>query len=575
MSPQIPTVASPTLTPPPEMNPRIAGQPGAAMADAAGQMSSVADMGLQVTERIKKAQDEGILLGAENSIAADMEKANAGLANWTDYTHADEMKEQTANALREKYVEQYANRPDLWRHIEPYLGRELNSYNGVVDQKSAQLTAHFNKSALFDSQLHAESEAATEPTVDGKERIWAIQDAKTDAMVRNGSIWADEGEQSKKLLRSRTIAAEVDRAANPLNAPEVMEAEMQRLNEYQGRGYVDPDALERMQEHLGIAYERALNRSDRVDVSKQGDAVLSSVKNDPTLKDPETREFDHMAAVKRVDDNPDIPTKVKKYVRQELEEEAGATQKLQNDKDQKMLDSLDPHVESGALTFAELTRRENLAPGEKDWIPRRVADHLLTKAAQIQRENRVENMQERSMMRQERMDKSAEIRDQLLSDPAYIADQNELTPYRLKGLSAGDANIVWKVKDIAGDPGWKLAVNTMKASPLYPGITDGDRAKFSKDLIQFAHTVQNKKLTGSQITEELQKELHPQEEVQKHEIIKGVLDNLWPVARGIFTGQPVYDVKMPQAVAPPQRPKGVPDNAVWNGEAKQWQLPQK
>jgi hypothetical protein len=185
-------------------------------------------------------------------------------------------------------------------------------------------------------------------------------------------------------------------------------------------------------------------------------------------------------------------------------------------------------------------------------------------------------MQERSLLRQDRIDKSAEIRDQLLADPGYISEQNELTPYRLKGLSAGDANIVWKAKDIAGDPGWKQAVITMKNSTVYDQLTDEGRAKFSRDLIQFAHTVENKKLAGSQITEELQKELHPLEEAQHSQTVKGLLDNLWPVAKSALTRTPINpsELKFPPASSSPQRPKGVPADAAWNEEAHQWQLPQ-
>ena len=566
--PQIPTIAAPDLTPPPEMSPAIAGKPGAAMAGVADQLASAADFGMQVTDRIKKAQDEGILLDAENKIAGDMEKAHAQLANWTDYTHADEMKQETATALHEKYADQYGNRPDLWRYIQPYLGKELNSYNGVVDVKAAQLTTDFNKTALFGAQLHAENEAATEPTLDGKQRIWAIQDAKTDAMVRNGTMRADEALQAKLLMRSRTIGAEVDKAANPLNAPEVMQAEMDRLKEYEGKGFVDPKELAQMQDHLAVAYDRALDRSDRVDVSKQGDAVLASAKNDPTNKDPETGEFDPIAATKKIDDNPDLPTKVKKYARQELEEEAGATTKIQNDKDQKMLDDLDPKVESGQLTFAELTRRENLAPGQPNWIPRRVADHLLTRSAQIRREDRVESMQERGELRQERLDKSAEIRDQLLTDPGYIADQNELTPYRLKGLSAGDANIVWKSKALNSDPAWKMAVGLMQNSPVYDKNTDQGRAKMSTDLIGFAKTVEQKQLTGQQIVDEMQKQLKSREDTQSHSTIKDLLNNVWQFATKGYASP----TTTPSGTAP-TRPKGVPANAVWNEEAKQWRLP--
>jgi hypothetical protein len=331
---------------------------------------------------------------------------------------------------------------------------------------------------------------------------------------------------------------------------------MARLKDYEGKGFVDPEALEQMQDHLSVSYERALNRADRVDVSKQGDAVLSSLKNDPTLKDPETREFDHMAAAKKVDDDPNVPTNVKKYVRQELEEEAGATQKLQNDNDQKMLDSLDPHVESGELTFAELTRRENLAPGQKDYIPRRVADHLLTKAAQIQRENRVENLQERSELRQERLDKSNEIAQGILAAGVPLVSRSDLTPYILKGLTNADANALWTTLDLQKDNGWNDAVKMINASPLYDTSTDEGRAKLAHDTLQFARTVQNKKLSGSQITEELQRELHPQEEAQKKQVVKGLLDNIWPVAKSVFTGQPID----PSTLKVPP-PKGGTDNS--------------
>ena len=532
---QIQTVTAPTLTPPPTMNPSIAGKPGAVMAGADDQFASAADMGFAVDEKLKQAQDQGILLDAENKIAADIQKANAGLSTWTDYTKAGDLKQQTADTLREKYQEQYGNRPDLWRHIEPYLGQELNSYNRAVDHRTGQLTQDFNQTALMVSQLRAESDAATEPTIDGKEKIWATQDAKTDAMVANGSLWPSQGEEAKRQLRSRTIATEVDRAANPLNSPEVMEAEMSRLKEYEGKGYVDPKELEQMQDHLGVAYERALNRSDRVDVSKQGDAVLNSLKNDPTLKDPETREFDHMAAAKKVDDDPNVPTKVKKYVREELEQEAGATQKLQNDKDQKILDSLDPKVESGSLTYAELTRRENLAPGQPDWLPRRVADHLLTRAAQIQRENRVQNTQERMEMRQEQAIDSANIARELAASPGYLSSESELFQGDNAKLSRADRATIWAMKNVKGVKEYQDAEIMMRASGAYPNTDEGN-AKLFSDLSALRQAVDSKKLVGKQIIDEATGMLNPKLEEQKNSQVRTLLDNIWSNGMSILGG---------------------------------------
>jgi hypothetical protein len=541
--PQIPQVSAPTLTPPPEMNPSVAGKPGMALANAADQFGQVADYAAQVAGRIKQAQDEGILLNASNNIDADMEKAHAGLANWSPKQEelgqqTDQIKQDTANALREKYADQYGNRPELWRHIEGYLGKELNSYDRNVDVKSAQLTEQYNQSALIVSQRNAVNKAATEPTLDGKEFLWAQQDATTDLMLRNGSITPLDAERAKTMLRSQTIATEVDHAANPLNPPEIMEQEINRLKEYEGKGYVDPKELEQMQDHLATSYERAITRADRIDVSKQGDAVLTAAKNDPTNKDPETREFDHMLAAKKIDDNPDLPTKVKQYARRELEEEAGATQKLQNDKDQKILDSLDPHVESGALTFAEISKRMNLAAGQPDYIPRRVGDHLLSKAAQIQRMNRTEDLQERAMMKQEARDKSSDIASQILSAGVPLVSKSDLTPYIQKGLSQQDANALWSTLDLQKDNGWHDAVRMINASPLYDTTTDEGRAKLAHDTLNFAQTVKNKNLHGAQITQELQNELHPAEEAHKQSTVKGLLDNIWPMMRQIVTGQP-------------------------------------
>jgi hypothetical protein len=559
------------------MNPRIAGSVGNAISGAADQLASVSDYGAQVAERIKKAQDEGILLGAENSIAADMEQAHAGLANWTDYTHADQMKQDTADRIRDKYSQQYGNRPDLWRYIEPYLGKELNSYNGVVDTKAAQLTVEYNKGALLNSQLRTENEAATEPTLPGKEQIWGMQDDKIDMMVKNGTIRADEGEIQKKLLRSRTISAEVERAANPLNAPSIMDDELKRLNEYEGKGYVDPKELGAMRDHLATAYERAVTKLDRVDVSKEGDGIIAGLMKDPTVKDPETGKTDYLKAAQKADENPDIGTKTKKYIREELEQRDTVQKHITNESNQKILDELAPRLydTKNPLTSAEVKKRALLAPSEQGYIPREVESHLLTSLGQMERENRSLNIQARQEARQEAEDKSKNMAYDLLMNSGSLIDRSDLIPYMLKGLSKGDALTVWENKQLAKDDGWRSAVALINASPLYDHNTDEGRTKLATDTLNFAHTVQNKKLTGGQIVTELNNELHPKEEAQRQQQVKLSLDNVhyswWDLLSGGSSEGAKIDF-VPDSQAP-ARPKGVPDAAQWNKEAKQWQLP--
>ena len=551
--PEIPQAVAPTLTPPPEMNPPIAGRPGAAMADAAEQMGSVAEMGFHVAEKIKKAQDEGILLGAENQIGADIEKAQSGLANWTDYTHADQLKQDTATALQEKYAEQYGNRPDLWRHIEPYLVRQTNEFNGLVDKKAAQLTADYNESALIVSNNKTLSDAANEPTLEGKQLHWAIGDAKITAMVQNHSISAVEGVNESQRIRTDTIETEVERAANPLNAPEIMEAEMTRLKEYEGKGIVKPDRLERMTDLLAKAYETALARSDRIDTSKIGDAVISSDAKDPTLKDQSTGEIDYLQAAKRVDDNPDLSTKVKKYVREEYEQRDALQKRIVAERNQKIFNSLDDRIgntdaKGGALTPSEVKQRRELPPSDPKWIPQEVADHALKGLKQYEKETRATNAQERMMMRQETDYESAQVMRQMISTPGYIQSESELYTGDAAKLTKSDRTQVWASKNIKGAKEYEDAHKMMSASPIYPNTDEGN-AKFSRDTLLLRQRVEANHLVGSQILDEAQKIMKPQEEVQHKEDVKGLLDNLWVVAKSAIFRTPINpsELKFPPA----------------------------
>lgn len=570
---QIPTVTAPQLTPPPEMNPAIAGRPGAALAGAADQFASVADFGIQVADRIKRAQDEGILLNAENQIESDIQKAHAQLQNWTDYTHADQLKQQTADALMEKYSEQYGNRPDLWRVIQPRLGKELNFYDAQVDTHAAKLTVDFNQAALMDTLGKSVDKAALIPTIEGQELEWRDFDMKANAMALNASITFTEANTLKKQVRSQTIQTQVERAANPLNPPEVMQAELDKLKQYEGKDYVPAEKLAEYQAHLGEALKVASRTFDEKGVAKKGDAVIATMSSDPTVKDPATGDIDYLKAAKKIDENPDLPTNVKKYVREEFEQRDTVQKHITNESNQKILDELQPRLydSKNPLTSAEVKQRALLAPSQPGYIPREVESHLLTGLGQIQRENRSLDVQARQEARQAADDKSKNIAYDLLMNGGLLVDRSDLVPYQLKGLSKGDALMVWENKNLSKDQGWQAAVKLMDASPLYDHTTDEGRAKLETDTLNFARTVENKKLTGSAIVTELQNELHPKEETKKKADTKNMLDNLW---QSFATRGYVYPVgSSTQQNAAPERPAGVPKDAIWNGEAKQWQLP--
>jgi len=80
---EIPTVAAPTLTPLPEMNPRIAGEPGRAIANAAEQMGSVAEMGFHVAQKMQEAQEAVDVKQGEIAIDALEAQAHGAIGKAT------------------------------------------------------------------------------------------------------------------------------------------------------------------------------------------------------------------------------------------------------------------------------------------------------------------------------------------------------------------------------------------------------------------------------------------------------------------------------------------------------------
>jgi hypothetical protein len=548
---QIPTVTAPSLTPTPDVNPRIASQPGQTIAGVADQMGSVADYGLKVAQQVKAAQDQGIVLAAENGIESDIQQAHAGLANWSDYTHADELKQQTADALHEKYAEQYGNRPDLWRVIEPRLQKELNFYNSQVDVQAAKLTVDFNQAALSDTFGKTIDKAALIPTLQGQELEWKEFDMKANAMALNRSITFTQAEAMKKQARSQTIDTMVLQASNPQNSPEVMQSALNRLKDYEGKDYVDPEKLERMQDHLSQAYEVASRRAEGADVSKQVDAVVSAARKDPTLVDPETGQLDYLKAAEQADANMDLPKKIRDQSRAEFEAQDGLQKRIIAERDQKQRDEIQPRLYDlkNPITENEIKQRALLPHNDPRWISRTVESQTLTAARQLTKERRTSSVQERMATRQETAMESAEILRQLSMQPGYIQSESELYQGDAAKLTRGDRAQLWHEKNIQAVKEYAEATKAMNGSSAYPMTPEGN-VRLANDKALLRQRVEAGKLTGSQIMDEAMKIVKPQEEAIKHEAVKGILDNLWPVARSVIGNLlpgggsiPVYGMK--------------------------------
>jgi hypothetical protein len=216
--PEIPVVTAPRLVPPPEISPQIAGQPGETLARLGREFGTVADYGFQVASRIKDAQDAVLIQDAENRIVADIQKARMELANWSDFTQADQLKEQTAKTLRDKYSAQFANHPHLWRYLEPYLGRELNQYNYDVDVRRAGLISDFGTAGLVetlrnDSLLISNARSEAEKRKYEQHSLGQIQVFQDKGIIN--PLKAEEMRQAFFKTNEEAILTKLTRSPNP------------------------------------------------------------------------------------------------------------------------------------------------------------------------------------------------------------------------------------------------------------------------------------------------------------------------------------------------------------------------
>ena len=536
--PQIPTVVAPEDVASPRMSPEIAGEPGMALARTGEALTRTADYGLQVEEHVRAAQEHLALLTAGNQITAAFNTYQEKLARSGD---PDSLPDP--EAWKEGLKSQLGSDP---KYADPRVARALEVHIDAVGEGARHLTSmrqltlqrqqEVGQLGELKQTVAFEMAEASDPDMRGLAR-GRYETAVTDA-VRHGWVTPKEAETELRTLDSTAEDVEIVNAINKDNPSGIQAMIEKTQNHPELFRHLNPARFAELKKTLRSAYDVAENRHRERDIAGKGDPLIERYKNDVTLRDPETKEFDPLAAAKKLDDDSSIPTDVKKYVRTELEQQAAVSAKVQNSQFSKLLDHLDPQVESGALTFRELTRRENLAPGTPDWIPRRVADALLSKAASIERENRalatqarVTASQERSiaaedrrLARQERLDKSLDIRDELLGQPGHLLTREELAPYRLKGLSAGDANIVWQTKNIRGDPAWASAVQIIQKSPAFDLTTTDGRTEQSKFLTGFASRVESNHLTGEQITDELTKTLKPLEDERNKSTIRRLLD---------------------------------------------------
>jgi hypothetical protein len=583
--PAIPTVTAPELTPPPQISPGIAGAPGQAMARAGEQLGAAAEYGEQVADRIAKAQDDGLMLAAENQIDADVEKAHAQLANWTDYTHADDLKQQTADDMLRKYGDQYSDKPYLWRYIQPYLAKELNAYNSNVDVKRSQLISSFNKGALDENLTRLSNQAASATSPEERDRTWAEADGKIDAMAANGSITFAEAAAKKIGLRASTELAEIRQALNPLNPPEAMEAELEKIKQHpEAFKEIPPTELATLQDRLGTAYREAQERSDTREVRGKVNLAagrLQAVHGDDyaqmleAIKDPKTQQ-----TLGLTDKNGQPDTQTINELRTYLGGQDAIDKKTEADANQAALDKFSTNADDLKMTDQQIDDGALLwktNPKDPNSIPPHAAEQLKERRRTAIRFNQEEERMGWSEARQKREDANAETVAGLLAPGTGLYRKEDLEPLVAQGkLSNAGMTLVLKTQGTAADPNVRQAVSTIQQSGLFGGAQpswfarvfmgqkqpSAPTAQEQTEGFMFAQhfvgeAVENK-WTGAEIQDNLNKELKAIQDDRTGKLLDNILRS------------PVFGRSTPQTITINPNPRGKASDDV---DSPDWQPP--
>lgn len=255
-------------------------------------------------------------------------------------------------------------------------------------------------------------------------------------------------------------------------------------------------------------------------------------------------------------------------------------EKVQRDKDEAVLEKYSPMIydPKKPLTIAQI---ENLP--KTDGASSRAVNQLKTALFQAQRQARVLRNEERSLNLAERQQKRRELEDKSVATSLTLADRmakgdvldynNDILEPISKGqMTEADGAKVWHMyKDSDQYPEIGEGIGIIGAAYKAMPNTPENNRKAADDRDAFLKTVKEKNLHGSAILQEAQS-------IAEHngkKATSGILDNFFknfsaygPMAAG--RNQPATS-----STKPPERPKSVPANAVWNPETRTWQLKQQ
>ena len=471
----IPTVTSPAVVAQPEMSPGIAGAPGQALSRLGSDITSAADYGEQVADKIRDAQNHLALLTAGNQVTAAYDKYQEQLAQSGD---PDNMPD--AQAWTDDLKAAVASNP---KYQDPRVQRAIELHIDSVGQEAAhttmmrQLTLQKGQedAQLADLQQNVAFEMAEAPDLNARGLARGKYETAVADAERHGWISPKEGEDRLRQLDSTAEEVEIVNSINRGN-PSGMEAMIDKTTDHPELFKdINPNRFAELKKTLRANYDTALKSQGRVDAQVQGDAILNQYRNDINLKDPTTKQFDALKAAQKVDDDPNVPTPVKKYVREELEAEATTTKKVAEEESQKAEKQVTDAMAQGNFMHARQLLKQNLprfVEGKAEQLDKAITARSKRSDEDI---SNSEDAKEYLKIKQMDPDDPAAIQKEIISSPNLkTATRDKLIDWidalsdkTLKaGLTAGDKFLQ---SQIAPSKGAMFPTITSRRSPQRRG----------------------------------------------------------------------------------------------------------
>jgi hypothetical protein len=458
------------------MNPRIAGEPGRAMANAAEQMGSVAEMGFHVAEKLQEAQETVDVKMGEVGIDKLEADAHAAIGKATTPEQMQDIQRGFEEQAQEAVNSQ--KNPKVSRALQFYGAHKSIGIQDLATVRQAKVTTE-NDLAANDMLGTKYSGDYVLAAAAGGDTTMAENDEKIllASSVKHGTMTQEQADAHyDKWLK----ASKMDTIGALANSPKPADRQAVISQLKSGNGpLVDGMNLAERNTTLTAAEHKDHELTEMAEATDLN-SVLNNM-HDAFGKFPYTNNAkgDYEARENAVDDGdflksigavtPDgKPDRVMgEKLQQEVTRQRAEWEKEQSDKDQNIISKYVPNV-------MKMSESQVTSLGKEGLSPRGISALEMERKRQIA-EIRSSNLQERALTRQKAAEDSYELVARLGSQPGYLT-RNDI-PDLMKSnpkMKYSDALHVVEMRSAQSDPNFQSAMKIFEDAANQGAMTLSD-----------------------------------------------------------------------------------------------------